>query len=177
VVLRALRLNFLPQLGYFVLGYFMSDHAAHIVDAIRRPATRIAAGVTWPMTAAILAAYWLVPLLAGRSFETIAYPGLAIVLLAPPLSLAAFIALVVWLPEARSAHPVSRLVQACGLYAYGVYYLHPLILLLVRSSLTAIVGLEVGSAGFYVLAFPICSVATVFAVRQLARLPHTRYLV
>jgi peptidoglycan/LPS O-acetylase OafA/YrhL len=177
VALAAVSLACLPLLGYFVLGYFLLDHAADFVDAMRRPAMRLAALVTWLTAGAIVAAYWTVPLLAGRSFRTITLPYLPHVLLGPPLSIAALVLLFVWLPKLRGVHLVNRFVQTCGLYAYGVYYLHLLVLELVGRGLTAVVGLDGGSVGFYALQFLSGSLASVYAVRQLARLPYTKYLV
>lgn len=174
--LAAVALACLPWLGYFVLGYFLHDHAAALLEAVRKPATSVAALVTWLTAGAILAAYWAVPTLAGRSFGTIPHPYLPHVLLGPPLSIAALTLMFLWLPRLRGMPPISRFVQACGLYAYGVYYLHLIVLELVGRGLTA-GGLDDGHLGFVALRFLIGSVVCVYAVRQLARWPHTKYLV
>ena len=73
---------------------------------------------------------------------------------------------------------MNRLLQTCGLYAYGVYYLHPLVLMFCGMGLDGGgLGLDASSAESYVLYLPLGSLVSVFAARQLARLPTSRYLV
>jgi surface polysaccharide O-acyltransferase-like enzyme len=174
--LAGVSLSFLPYIGYFVLGYFLLDHAADIPKVVDRRDVRAVAGTTWLATAGALAAWSAVPLLRTGAWAAIPYPGLAVQLLAVPMSAAALPLLVAWSPGLRLPRRINRLVGTCGLYAFGVYYLHPAVLLVVSLVLTKYVGLSRDGVAFYPLAFPIISTLSALSVKLLARLPFTRYL-
>jgi surface polysaccharide O-acyltransferase-like enzyme len=169
-------LSFLPYVGYFTLGYLLLDYAADFRVTVRRPAIRAAAVLIWSSAAGAIGAYTALPLLWSGTWGAVPYPGLALKLLAPILSAAAFVVIADRRPGMRSFGPAARIVQSCGLYAFGVYFLHPLVLLVVSWGLTEAVGLNWNSVAFYVLALPLVSVASVLAVRLLAKVPFARYL-
>jgi surface polysaccharide O-acyltransferase-like enzyme len=172
----AVSLSFLSYIGYFALGYFVHDHASEVVQAIRRPVILVVAGLTWLATAAIMSSYLVIPLAGGLTFNAISHRGLAVVLFSPPLSLAALLVLAAWRPGVGLTRPVGWLIHACGLYAYAVYYLHPLVLEIVTWTWIHAVGLGRHEVSFYVVAFPLVSVLTVFLAKLVARLPLARYL-
>jgi probable poly-beta-1,6-N-acetyl-D-glucosamine export protein len=169
-------LSFLQYVGYFVLGYYLLEHASDIPVVVGRRDVRAAAGVTWLAAAGALAAWNAIPLLRVGTWEAIPYPGLAVALLAVPMSAAALPLLVAWSPGARVPRLINRLVGMCGLYAFGVYYLHPVVLSVVSVVLTKFAGLSWDGVAFYALAFPLVSTLGALSVKLLARLPHTRYL-
>ncbi len=175
--LADLGLSFLPLLGYFVLGYHVHDHAQTVVRVVWRRKVQVLALVTWSAMAIFLELYWFFPLPVARYSQTLLGARVLRVLLAAPLSVAASIVMLRWVLERRGTDAVNRLLQTCGLYAYGVYYLHPLVLMFVGWGLTAVAGLDASSAESYVLYLPLGSLVSVFAARQLARLPTSRYLV
>jgi len=174
--LPAVGLSFLSYVGYFVMGYFLHDCASQVVNAARRPAVIVASGLAWAATAAMIAAWRAIPLADGQVFLSAAHPTLAISLLGPALSLPAFVILAGWHQGARATGPTGWLVHTSGLYAYGVYYLHPLVYELVAWSFIHGAGLGKTSVMFLVIAFPGVCVLSVWLVKAAARLPFARYL-
>jgi hypothetical protein len=167
----------LRHVAYFVFGYFLADHADLAADLVRRGAAQVVAAVVWLTAAIAVAAYWAVPLANGTSFDAIAYRYMAVDVLALPMGVAAFVVLVGVRPHEWLGGALGWLVRAAGLYAYGVYYLHVLMLMVIARALTGPLGLARTGFAFYASAFALGSIASVLVAKLLARLPFSRYLV
>jgi surface polysaccharide O-acyltransferase-like enzyme len=170
-------LSFLPYLGYFALGYYLADHAARIVAMMERRTMKVAAAATWLILAMVISACWAIPLLRGATFNSLRYPWLPVTLLQGPLAVASFVLLATWAPQRALTADLARFADRCGLYAYGVYYIHPLVLIVVTLGWRFGLGLNAADALFYISAFPLVSVLSVQSVRSLAGLPAARHLV
>jgi len=84
----------------------------------------------WMVTGAILPAVWTSQVFSCCPAQWARSSRIALDLLAIPLAVAAFSMIVAWRPAWRWPSPVRRAVHVSGLYAYGVYYLHPIVLTL-----------------------------------------------
>ena len=167
----AVSLSFLSYIGYFVAGYYLNDHAADVDQVIRRRGLVIVAALGWVTAAAVMTTGRAIALSGGPALGTISHQALA-----PLLSPAAFVVLAAWRSQGLLTRPIERLVQRSGMYAYGMYYLHPLVLEMVSWGWKHSVALPRSHGLFYVVAFPLVSVFTLFAVKLVARLPFARYL-
>ncbi len=172
----AVAVSFLPYVGYFVAGYLLLDRVPAVSALVARRGVRALAATGWLTAAAILAAWSAVPLLAAGNWAAIPYPRLATHLLAVPMTASALLLLLAWILGPHVRGRFDRFVGTCGLYAFGMYYVHPAVLLFVSLVLTKYGGLAWDGVAFYVLAFPIVVVVSAMGVKLLARLPFTRYL-
>jgi len=163
-VLRA----FLCYLGYSLAGYYLHDHAGRLLALTRRLPLVIGATLAW-LTIAVFIAVARGP---DRQFATFPPVGKA---LEPLLCVAAFVVLAVWRSGSPLTRPLERLVDTCGLYAYGVYYLHMLVLGCFTWTCARFVDSPTLHGLFYLLAFPTVSILSVLTVKLLARLPFGRY--
>lgn len=165
---------FVPYVGYFTAGYLLHDRAGGFVAITEDRTHRTLALVTWVAAAAGIAGYAAVPLWLGGS--PWAVPGLAHDLLAPVLSASALVVVSGTLRERDSSGFLPRLALLCGLYAFGIYFVHPFVLLAVNWALTNVLHLNWEQPLFYLLAFPAVTGASILAVKALARVPVGRYL-
>ncbi len=171
-------LAFLSHLGYFLGGYLLLDTAEEVRRWLRSPAMVIIAALVWLAAATGIAASWYFPMARGISWEALPHPYLVHFLLTPLLSMAA---LVVLLPavQRKSHHPgpLLRGLHAFGLFAYGIYYLHPLFILLVAQWFRLLTGaVPYHSLWFQGLRGAFVAVAAFLTAQLLARLPFGRYL-
>ncbi len=164
-VLRA----FFCYVGYFLAGYFLYDHAGEVVALARRRAFVILMGLAWLVVSVVMFT------IRGASLQFSTVPG-AGKALEPLLCLAAFVMLATWRSRGVPSGPIERLLEASGLYAFGVYYLHMLVLAIFSWGWRHYVELPMDHGLFYLLAFPSVSVLSLLAVKLVARLPFGRYL-
>jgi surface polysaccharide O-acyltransferase-like enzyme len=170
--------SFIKFIGYFVLGYALRDHAAVVLSgAARRRAFRDAA-VVWLATGLVLPVAWVGRVLASNLPLWIQVSRITLEWLAVPLTVSAFVMLTAW-PRHWTMPPVARrAAEVCGLYSFGVYFLHPLVLMLVaRLFYTYARPLMAPGPQKAVLLFVPTVIGTVFVVKWLARSPLARYVV
>jgi peptidoglycan/LPS O-acetylase OafA/YrhL len=98
-------------------------------------------------------------------------------LISPVLSVSAFAVIVASGSSGSTFVAAGRIVSTCGLFAYSVYYAHPLLLTFVRWAMADAGGIASESVAGTVLAFPLTVLLTTVAVKGLARCPGTQYLV
>lgn len=168
---------FVAHLGYFLGGYYLLDRAGDIRRWLLRPAVATVGLLVWFAAAAGIAVSWIVPLSRGIAWEALPHPYLLHHLLTPPLSLAAFASLLYFAARpARRPGPCRRGLHALGLYAYGVYYLHPLFITLIAGAFRHWTGtVPVDSMAFQLLRLLLVPGAAWFTAQLLARLPFGKY--
>ena len=169
--------SFVLYTGYFVLGYWLADHAARVPETTGRLTTRIAAAAIWVFAVLAISVSWAIPLWQGQAPEALRFPWLPVFLLQLPLGIASFLLLAAWTPRRAVAAGFGRFADRCGLYAYGVYYIHPLIIIAVGLAWRFGLGLGATDALYYIIAFPLVSALSVLTIRSLAKLSVGRYLV
>jgi surface polysaccharide O-acyltransferase-like enzyme len=169
--------SFLKFVGYFVTGYYLSDNASAILEAVRRRGAFRVATVVWLAAGATLPSVWASQVFSGHlSLWSIA-SRVVLEVLAIPLTTAAFIMIAARPSGRRWPVPVRWSVRTCGLYSYGVYYLHPLVLTGVAWALYRHAGALMAPGPLRGgLLFLLCALVTVHAVKLLVRLPLTRHL-
>jgi len=129
------------------------------------------------LSAGSIAVYWGVLLAGDIPFRQTAHPELILWLFEPVLSAGAFAVMVKWVwSRAPNSSRCRRLFHTFGLYAYGVYYLHPLVLLLLSSFLGRFSLLHPDAAPFYAIVLPSCCLFSLYAAKTLAKFPFGRYL-
>jgi len=176
-VARLAGIAFVAHLGYFLGGYYLLDRAGEIRNWLRRPTTATVGVLVWFAAAAGIAASWSIPLSRGIAWAALPRPYLLHHLLTPLLSLAAFATLLSFAgrPERRPG-PCRRGLHAFGLYAYGVYYLHPLFIMLIAGTFRHLTGaVPIDSAAFQLLRLFLVPTAAWFTAQLLARLPFGKY--
>jgi hypothetical protein len=148
-----------------------------ILASARRPGAWGAAAAAWIVTGAILPAVWASQVLGCCPSLWSVSSRIALELLAFPLTIAAFAMMVARRPGWPVPSPVRWGVRACGLYSYGVYYLHPLGLILVGRMLHRYAGplMDQGPLRAALLFF-LDVIVAVYAVKLLVRLPLARHL-
>jgi surface polysaccharide O-acyltransferase-like enzyme len=177
LAVRLGRISLITQIGYFMCGYYLLEHAEAVVRLLRRRGAALAGALLWLAAAAGEAGAWIAPLSRGVAFDAIPHPYLIHRLLTPFMTVGTLLTLGAWLalrrgPSARSLPLLSSL----GLHAYGVYLLHPFVLFHVWG-LARLVALGPDDWAGYLLVFPVTAAVTLAAVRLLARVPLGRYLI
>jgi surface polysaccharide O-acyltransferase-like enzyme len=165
----------LKFIGFFVAGYHLHDRADEMMAAARGPRALRLAGAVWLAAGSVVPALWAWQVLAAAPETWSRLSHVALDLLTMPLAAAAFVMLIAWPPECQGRGLLRRLVGSCGLYAYGIYYLHPLVLLYAGRGLARYAGPVTTVAPLRsIVLFVLVAVLSVGAVKALARLPLGR---
>ena len=158
----AILLSCSSLVGYFVAGYMLSDRPVVVRRLCERPAGRCLSALVW-LTYPVLTYIGVMGTGASRILGT----GSALAGFCLTASLGRALA-----PSGRS---LARLVAPFGLYSYGIYLLHPIVLELV-SHLVTKTGLGSTPVLWDVAAFSLTSPAALLVTRRLAALPGGRYI-
>jgi surface polysaccharide O-acyltransferase-like enzyme len=175
---RLADLIFLSHLGDFVGGYYLLERSDEIRRIVKRPISALTGAIVWIAAAAGLAAYWGVPLSRGTGWNAMEHRYLMHFCLTPVLSMAALVPILsLSQHEDRLPRLVRRWLHSFGLYAYGVYYLHPLAISVLTLAYLYCIGPEpLQLAWFQAARYALVALTTLLAVKALARLPFGRYL-
>jgi len=159
-------LSSMAMLGYFVAGYFILDHAKAALRICERWTGRIASVAVWLL--------W--PSLSLWSVDGDVGGWIAKALNAASVVAAFFVLASVSCPESRVGKSVARWVACFGLYSYGVYLLHPLVISVVSRVVTQLTGLRSGEFLWGLLVFTLTAYAALLIVKWLANRPLGRYI-
>jgi len=170
-------LAFLSYLGYFLAGYHLHDYADVVVGMLRQTRSIIIGAIVWLLTGAGVGLHWAAPLAGDTPFEDAAGQDLVLWLLLPMLSIAALPVILKCAETAGAAQNLAgRALSSFGLFSYGVYYLHPLVLVLLSSLLWRYAHLDYDDGLYYAAVFPSVCILSLGAVRILSKTPFGRYL-
>lgn len=175
---RITRLAFVGYVGYFFAGYYLLDRAEEIGRLLERRSLLVCSVPAWLVSAVALACYWGIPMANGTPWAGLENPSFMLSVLGPVLSASAFICIMGW---ARSSNGLTRTLYrqlaAFGLYSYGIYYLHPLVLWLSARAVMRLVEPEPhGMPVFYMFQFAVAAILSLYLAKQASRLPFGRYL-
>jgi probable poly-beta-1,6-N-acetyl-D-glucosamine export protein len=154
--------------GFFILGYFASEHSDKI-PAVRQRAVVVPSLLVWLAAATGIAA------LSSGPWSL--FHEQLMGLLAVSLTLTASPAILGFVEDLPNRRPVYRnVLRSIGLYAYGIYFLHPVFLDLSRRLLVGVVGIRLESPFLLPLLFAVTAWSTLKVVRIVARSPCGTYL-
>ena len=155
----------------------MFDRCDRILEWLKKSTSKAAGAFVWLAAAGGIAAFRWIPISRGVRLDAVADPYLADTLLEPLLSLGAFVVVVSLIRNVRYDEGiVSKILGPFGLYSYGIYYLHPVFLILSSLAIRHSFGMGPDRPGFYVLLIILVPLLTWQAVRFLAKLPFGKYL-
>jgi surface polysaccharide O-acyltransferase-like enzyme len=175
LAVRLGRLCFLTNVGYFLCGYYLFDHAEEAVRALKRPGVALLGALLWLSTAAGEGVSWGMPLARGIPFDAIPHPYLIHRFLTPLMCVGALLALVPLVATLRTrSGGAHALLCSLGLFAFGVYLAHPLLLDVGARIAVRMTPARPEGWLFYVLLFPFALFATLAAIRLVARTPLGR---
>jgi surface polysaccharide O-acyltransferase-like enzyme len=170
---------FLKVVGFFVAGYALRDHAAAFVESSRARFSLEVAATVWLATGMLLPALWVSRGTPGHGVSPtwLSASRIALELLTVPLTGAVLTLLAARKERWRVPSPFRWVVTTCGLYGYGVYYLHPFVMLMAARVFYAYARpLMTPGPLRAILMFVTGTVVTIAAVKVLVRLPLTRRL-
>jgi surface polysaccharide O-acyltransferase-like enzyme len=168
---------FLKCAGYFVAGYWLRDNAETVRAVVGRPGVCAFAAATWVVAGGLLPAIWASGFFACCAAAWAVWSSIALEALLIPLSLSAFVMLAGWPRDWAAPRVLREAVQACGLYSYGVYYVHLIVLYALGKWLWVIAPPMMAMRPLRALLLVVCDAAvSVAVVKLLARLPLTRAL-
>ncbi len=167
--------SWLKFVGFFVAGYHLHDRAGTVLAALRQPRALPTAAAIWFAAGMVLPIIWTAQVFGAAPGAWSRLSHIALDLLTVPMAAAAFAVLMAWPPGWQGAPAWRRLVQSSGLYAYGIYYLHPLVLLYAGRVLVWAAGPVAAIAPLRAaVLFVVVAVGSTLAVKGLARLPFGR---
>lgn len=159
-------LSFLAMIGYFVAGYFLLEQVRPAVRLCRSPWGKVAVTALW--------LHWPV---ITTFFDRSPFAGLGGKVLLTVSSLAAFFVLAfLSRPAFAAGKRIVGWVSPFGLYSFGVYLLHPLLISVFSKALGLTLGWEQEGLPGYPIIFLLTAPAALFMVKWVARLPYGRYL-
>jgi surface polysaccharide O-acyltransferase-like enzyme len=170
---------FLKFVGFFVAGYALRDHAAAFVESSRERFSLEVALTVWLSTGMLLPVLWLSRGIPGHGVSPtwLSASRIALELLTVPLTGAVLTLLAARKARWRVPMPLRWVVTTCGLYGYGVYYLHPFVMQMAARMFYAYARpLMTPGPQRAVLMFVTGTFVTIAVVKVLVRLPLTRRL-
>jgi surface polysaccharide O-acyltransferase-like enzyme len=170
---------FLKFVGYFVAGYALRDHAAAFVEHARARFSLEVAVTVWLVTGMLLPVLWLSRGTPGHGVSPtwLTASRIALELLAVPLTGAVLTLLAARRERWRVPTPFRWVVRTSGLYAYGIYYLHPLVMILSARLFYAYARpLMTPGPSRSLVMFVAGTVITIVVVKVMVKLPLTRRL-
>lgn len=148
--------------GYFVAGYVLFDRAVVVRRLCERWAGRLLSALIW-LTYPVLTYLGVMGTGAGRILGTAS-------------ALAGFCLLAsLGRSQSPAGRSLARVIAPFGLYSYGTYLVHPIVLDLLSHVVTA-TGLGRVPVLWVVAAFALTCPAALLVTRRLAVLPGGRYL-
>ncbi|MBE3143620.1 MAG: acyltransferase [Planctomycetes bacterium] len=177
IIARYGALCFISNIGYFLGGYYLLEHANEAVRLFRNRMFVGAGAFCWFSAATGLAALWGIPISQGPAISSTLRTYLTQGLLTPLLSIAALVSFFSFFQNHSFGKTIAyRLLNSLGLYSYGIYYLHVLFLWFVSWIIRR--GFMLGNDNplYFLLLFPFATLLSLVAVRTLSRLPCSRYL-
>ncbi len=170
---------FLKFVGYFVAGYALCDHAAAFVESARARFSLEVAATVWLGTGLLLPVLWLTRGTPGHGVSPtwLTASRIALELLAVPLTGAVLTLLAARRERWRVPAPFRLVIRTSGLYAYGIYYLHPLVMMLSARVFYAYARpLMTPGPSRALLMFAAGTFITIALVKVMVKLPLTRRL-
>jgi surface polysaccharide O-acyltransferase-like enzyme len=153
--------------AFVICGYYLFDHSDKIQTA--RRGRLLAALFVWLGTATAIA------VLASGTWS--AWRAHSLGVLATTLTFAALVAILAFVGSLSHWRPVYRnTLNSFGLYSYGIYYIHPACLHVLRLVLVRALGIRLENPLLYPLLFLLTSLFTLQLVRRMARSSVGRYL-
>jgi len=164
-LLIALDHELLKHWWFFFAGYWLADNADEVLRFVQK--RRMALGVLgfYLIVAAVQAWWWMRGLTRFGSLSLTPF-GYTVMYAAEPFAGAAAVLLLrcFW---GRAPQRLSAICSAVGLYSYGIYYFHPIIIAVLRESLMKFGGIGFESKVYFPIVF-IGAVAITFAGIKLA---------
>jgi len=177
IIARYGAICFISNIGYFLGGYYLLEHAEEAVRLFRNRAFVGAGAFCWFLAATVFAALWGIPISQGPGISATLRTYLAQALLTPLLSIAALVTIFSFFQNYRFGKTITyRLLNSLGLYSYGIYCLHVLFLWFVSWIIRRGLMLGNDSPFYFLLIFPLATLLSLMAARTLSRVPLGRYL-
>lgn len=171
---------FVSHIGYFLAGYYLHEHADAVVGGLRKSRTIIVGAALFLLTGIGIGLHFAAPLAGETPFEDIAKRDIVFELLLPALSVAALPVILKcadiaggW---AAKRSVFARTLNSLGLYSYGVYYLHPLALVLLSSVLSRYASLDSDDVLYYIILLPAVCFLSLAGTQVLSKTPFGRYV-
>ncbi len=158
-------LSCFAMVGYFVVGYFILDHAQaarRLCESLAGRAACIALWLFWPVVKLSPA--------AGQVGWPIANVCAAVSVVA-----AFFVLATVSRPGSRAGVAIAAWVASFGLYSFGIYLIHPLVVAAVSRGVTRLTGVG-GGAPWGVLVLVVTAPVALLLVKWIANRPLGRYI-
>ena len=172
------KLLFPANIGYFVLGYFLVDHAGEAARWLKSPVAVTTGSLLWIVGAMGITLYWGIPISRGTPYAAISYAYLAQSVLVPPMTIAAMAAIFSLAQGRFQRNTMTRkLFHRLGLYSYGIYYLNPFFVKALSWFIRHIRSISPDSIVFYLILFSTAPLVTLYAVRIFSRMPFGKYVV
>jgi surface polysaccharide O-acyltransferase-like enzyme len=172
------KLLFPANIGYFLLGYFLVEHAEEAARWLKRSVPVAAGWLLWIAGAAGMALYWGIPISRGTPYGAISYAYLAQSVIVPPMTMAAMAAIFSFAQGRYRRIMIARKVfHPLGLYSYGIYYMNPFFVKALSWFIRHGRSISPDSIVYYLILFLTVPLATLLAVRVLSRMPFGKYLV
>jgi surface polysaccharide O-acyltransferase-like enzyme len=170
-------LCFVSYLGYFLAGYFLCEHAEDVAGFLQKVTFTGGLFIGWLSAAIGLYVYWGRPLFRNASaippVATYIIPGV----LFPLLSFLSA-GIVLWFVQYRvpSQNAAHRMLHAFGLYSYGIYYVHGLVLWIMIWAIRQTIMPYMINGLFFVIVFPSTALVSLQLIKRLSRWPFSKYL-
>lgn len=168
---------FLSNVGYFISGYFLLEKVDKIARLLKNRII-LAVGVICYCSAGVgLTVFWGFPISQSGAESRGLGVYLAQGLLTPLLSIAAFVSIYSFLQRHNFRKgPMSRILNAFGLYSYGIYCLNGLIMAFVVFGLRRIFLLGMEDPLYYMFLYMLTALLSLALTRILSKMPFGRYL-
>jgi peptidoglycan/LPS O-acetylase OafA/YrhL len=164
-------LSLIGNIPLFITGYLVHDNSDKFIRICGSLKAVVISLVCW-LGAASMRVWLAVSMAYNPTVRTIMDSFLL-----PIIAAGAFVVLSFSAKRLKPQYDLWwRAVHVFGLYSFGIYFLHPLILNFLRWCLFNVVGLETGQLFYCLLLFATTSIVTLEVVRLMARMPFGRYL-